>query len=282
MSANHLFRLPLKTYAADMVKSINYFRNPEPTRPPPLWLTSLELGRCATEALSLSLYRTRLLDGAQGDGHPVLVFPGLFASDRSTWPLRKLLNDAGYRSYGWGHGTNLGPNRAEDLEGEIAALVDSVYSANENRPISLVGWSLGGLYARLAAHMMPDKVNQVITLGSPVNGSPQFTNAWRLYELVSDMDIDASDNEQKLALIAKPLPVPSTSIYSKSDSIVAWQLSCAASGRHQQNIQVPASHIGMAFSPLVVQVILNRLQTPVSAWRAFEPETRFERLVYSV
>lgn len=264
------------------MKTFKYFKSSEPSTPPPLWLASLELGRCATEAISLSIYRSRLLAEFQGNGHPVVVFPGLFASDRSTGPLRGLLNDVGYKSYGWGHGTNLGPSRAEDLEGEIGELIDSVYQENGKRPISLIGWSLGGLYARLAAHLMPDKVNQVITLGSPVNGSPQFTNAWRLYELVSDMDIDASDNEEKLALIARPLPVPSTSIYSKSDSIVAWQISRAASGPNQQNIQVPASHIGMAFSPLVIQVILDRLQVPVNAWQAFEPETRFERFVYAV
>lgn len=265
-----------------MVKSFKYFRNSKPSTPPPLWLASLELGRCATEALSMGVYRSKLLEAVQGDGHPVIVFPGLFASDRSTGPLRRLLNDAGYTSYGWGHGTNLGPSRKEDLEADIAELVDTVYCENGKQPVSLIGWSLGGLYARLAAHLMPEKVNQVMTLGSPVNGSPQFTNAWRLYELVSDMDVDASENEEKLALIAKPLPVPSTSIYSKSDSIVAWQISRAASGPNQQNIHVPASHIGMAFSPLVVQVILDRLQTPVDAWRAFEPETRFQRLVYAV
>ena len=265
-----------------MNKPFSYFRNSEPSTAPPIWLAGLELGRCATEALSLSLYRAKLLEGVRGDGHPIVVFPGLFASDRSTGPLRRLLNDAGYKSYGWGHGTNLGPSRAEDLEGEIEELIGTVFLENGKRPVSLVGWSLGGLYARLAAHLMPEKVNQVITLGSPINGSPQLTNAWRLYELVSDMDIDASDNEEKLALIAKPLPVPSTSIYSKSDSIVAWQISRAADGPNQQNIHVPASHIGMAFSPLVVQVILDRLQTPVDAWQAFEPETRFERFVYAV
>ncbi len=264
-----------------MIKSFKYFRNSEPSTPPPLWLTSLELGRCATEALSMSLYRAKILQDVQGDGHPVIVFPGLFASDRSTGPLRRLLNDAGYHSYGWGHGTNLGPSRAEDLESDIGELIDRIYLESGKRSVSLIGWSLGGLYARLAAHLMPEKINQVITLGSPINGSPQLTNAWRLYELVSDMDIDASDNEEKLATISKPLPVPSTSIYSKSDSIVAWQISLAAQGPDQQNIHIPASHIGMAFSPLVVQVILNRLQTPVHACKPFEPETRFERLVYA-
>ncbi|MFK7732479.1 MAG: esterase/lipase family protein [Pseudomonadales bacterium] len=265
-----------------MLKSFKYFRNSKPTTAPPLWLASLELGRCATEALSMSVYRSRLLEAVKGDGHPVVVFPGLFASDRSTGPLRRLLNDAGFQSYGWGHGTNLGPSRAEDLDDDITELIKSVYLENGKQPVSLIGWSLGGLYARLAAHLMPEKINQVITLGSPINGSPQLTNAWRLYELVSDMDIDANDNEEKLALIAKALPVPSTSIYSKSDSIVAWQISRAASGPNQQNIHVPASHIGMAFSPLVVQVVLDRLQTPVDAWKAFEPETRFERFVYAV
>src|SRR5215211_6689071 len=122
-------------------------------RPPSRTLMFLE-GRAIHE-LGAFLGALPLLSLApRGDGHPVLVLPGLVASDTSTRPLRSFLKHRGYSVYGWRQGRNL----------------------------SLRGWSLGGLYARQLAKMMPDRVRSVITLGSPFAGSPRATNAWRVYE----------------------------------------------------------------------------------------------------
>lgn len=263
-----------------MRKTLRYFRNQEAHRAPPIWLTGFEGGRFAIEAAALQASRNYLLENAEVDAHPVLVFPGLFASDRTTVVLRRFLTEAGYPCSGWERGTNLGPTRDEDLEQAIEELIDRLYQSNGRQKLSLIGWSLGGLYARMAAHMAPDKVRQVITLGSPVNGNPEFTNAWRLYEWVSGMEVDASENLEKLALVQKPLPVPSTSIYSKTDSIVAWQISLAADGPQQQNVHVAASHIGMAFNPLVFDVILDRLAQAEGRWQPFQ-SAGLKRFLYA-
>ena len=111
------------------------------------------------------------------DGHPLLVLPGLVASDVSTRPLRTFLKTRGYAVCGWRLGRNLGLR-----DGVQDAMVDLVHELNNThgRTVSLVGWSLGGLYARQLAKMMPERVRQVITLGSPFAAGPKATNAWRV------------------------------------------------------------------------------------------------------
>ena len=126
----------------------------------------------------------------KGDGHPVLVLPGLVASDTSTRPLRSFLKNRGYAVSGWRQGRNLGLR-----DGVQHAMVDLVreLSDDHGRKVSLVGWSLGGLYARQLAKMMPDRVRSVITLGSPFAGNPKATNAWRVYEMASGHRADEED-----------------------------------------------------------------------------------------
>src|SRR6201995_1009713 len=110
----------------------------------------------------------------RGDGHPVLVFPGLMASDVSTRPLRSFLKNKDYAVSGWRQGRNYGLRPG--VQHAMVGLVEELNDAH-GRKISLVGWSLGGLYARQLAKMMPDRVRSVITLGSPFAGSPRSTNA---------------------------------------------------------------------------------------------------------
>src|ERR671927_1611044 len=125
-----------------------------------------------------------------GDGHPVLVLPGLVASDTSTRPLRAFLKSRGYAVSGWRQGRNLGLR-----PGVQHAMVDLVHELNDThgRKVSLVGWSLGGLYARQLAKLMPDRVRSVITLGSPFAGNPKSTNAWQVYEFASGHRADHED-----------------------------------------------------------------------------------------
>src|SRR3954470_5442557 len=145
----------------------------------------------------------------RGDGHPVLVLPGLVASDGSTRALRSFLSGKGYAVSGWRQGRNYGLR-----EGVQHAMVDLVQELSDRhgRKISLVGWSLGGLYARQLAKMMPDRVRQVITLGSPFAGSPKATNAWRVYEMARGRRADEEDDRFGGALSETP-PVPTTAIY---------------------------------------------------------------------
>ena len=203
----------------------------------------------------------------RGDGHSVIVFPGLSAGDGSTFPLRRYLDSLNYQTSGWNQGFNFGA-RAGVLESAKRQVHETAQRSGE--PVSLIGWSLGGVYARELAKMMPDEVRGVITLGTPFSGSPKSTNAWRIYELTSGRNID--QDSTKFDLKAAP-PVPTTSLFSRSDGIVAWQASIQAPcriNRHTENVEVVASHVGMGVNPAVWWVIADRLAHPVGAWKPFE------------
>ena len=117
------------------------------------------------------------------------------------------------------------------------------------RKVSLIGWSLGGIYARETAKQLPDDVRCVITLGTPFAGHPRATNAWRLYEYVSGERVDDRRNWDG---IKRAPPVPTTSIYSRTDGVVAWQCSVQEPAPQTENIEVEASHVGLGVNPAVL------------------------------
>lgn len=201
----------------------------------------------------------------RGDGHPVLVLPGLVTSDRSTVALRSFLKSKNYAVTGWELGRNYGP-----LPGVERKMLDKVreMSDRHGRKVSLVGWSLGGIYARQLAKMLPDEVRTVVTLGSPFNGDPRSTNAWRLYEFTSGHKVD--DRERHMGgAISEPPPVPTTAIYSRTDGICAWQACIEREGPLAENIEVEASHCGLGHHPAAVYAIADRLAQPEGAWKPF-------------
>ena len=202
----------------------------------------------------------------RGDGHPVLVLPGLVTSDRSTVPLRSFLKGRGYATYGWALGRNYGP-----LPGFEEKMLDRVkeLADKHGRKVSLVGWSLGGIYARQLAKMLPDEVRGVITLGSPFNGDPRATNAWKLYEFTSGHKVDDRERHMGGAISDSP-PVPTTAIYSRTDGICAWQNCVENDLPHTESIEVEASHCGLGHHPAVVYAVADRLAQPEGAWKKFD------------
>ena len=232
--------------------------------PPGLRLVLLE-ARAPWEAMAMAAVFPWLSRMPSGDGHAVLVFPGLGASDISTLALRRFLKQHGYQAHGWKQGLNLGP-RDGVLEGcrERIQQLHAQYGGK----ISLIGWSLGGIYAREMAKEMPELVRGVITLGTPFTGHPKATNAWRFYQMVSKQQ---AHDEELLAEVRKPPPVPTTSIYSKTDGIVAWQCSINPPRHaHTENIEVHASHIGMGMNPLAMYAIADRLRQDPAHWKRFD------------
>ncbi|MGD9953755.1 MAG: esterase/lipase family protein [Burkholderiales bacterium] len=212
-----------------------------------------------------SLLLRPLLDQApRGDGHPVLLFPGLLASDRTTAPLRGYLESLGYVPYGWGLGANKGPR--EGVMDACRARLAQIHKRHKRR-VSLVGWSLGGIYAREFAKETPKAVRLVITLGTPFTGHPKATNAWRVYEKVTGHRIGTADLHEPLRV---PPQLPTTSIYSRSDGIVSWQCSVEKTGPLHENIEVEASHLGLGFNPLAWYAIADRLAQPEGAWKPFD------------
>jgi len=236
-------------------------------------LLALE-GRALIEWASLAWSWPLLRAAARGDGHPVLVLPGLCAGDASTLPLRRFLGSLGYAAYPWEQGANFGPR-----DHVIKGMVDRVRSLQKQhrQKVSLVGWSLGGAMANALALRMPERVRQVVTLGSPLSGHPKGTNAWRVFELVSGF---RSDDERLMELVNGEPSVPTTSIMSKTDGIVNWRMSLAEESPIAENIEVSATHLGMGVNPAVLWIIADRLAQAEGGWKPFRRSHALHSLLY--
>ena len=236
------------------------------TRPPNRLLLLME-GRAIPELFGFAAALPTLTALApRGEGQPVLVLPGLTTSDRSTVALRRFLRSKGFSSYGWDLGRNFGP--LPGIEEGLIARVEELHE-KYGRTVSLVGWSLGGIYARQLAKMMPEKVRQVVTLGSPFRGDPRATNAWRVYQMASGQSVDESDRHMGGAIHKAP-KVPTTAIYSKTDGICAWQNCIEQDTETTENIEVKASHCGLGHHPAAVYAIADRLAQPEGQWKKFD------------
>ncbi len=261
---------------------------PQPTRhphaprpdlaPPPKLLLALESRAVLEFAAGAALRRGLQRIAPSGDGHPVLVLPGLGASDLSTRLLRRFLRELGYRAVPWELGRNTGmrPGMAQHLQDRLQALFD-----RDGRKVSLIGQSLGGIFAREMAKHEPQLVRQVITLGSPFTGHLRANNAVRAYEWLSGDTVKRSGPELSERLRTKP-PVPTTSIYSKLDGVVAWRCSIEPGQAEAENIHLRGvSHLGMAASPAALYLLAERLAQPEGGWKPFHP-LRWQRLLYGV
>ncbi len=232
---------------------------------PPSPMLMLMEARAPWEYAALLAAKPWLARLPQGDGHPVIVFPGLGASDFSTAPLRQFLQERGYTAYAWKQGFNFGPRHG--VLDACRQLVRQVAERHREK-ISLIGWSLGGVYARELAKEQAELARCVITLGSPFSGHPRATNALRFYEMVSGQVVE--DDPELIAQLRGAPPVPTTSIFSKTDGVVAWQCSLNGDDAHTENIEVHASHIGMGMNPLALYAIADRLRQDPTDWKRFD------------
>lgn len=237
---------------------------PDSIQAPKPWLLLLE-ARAPWELGALLLSSRWLHSLPRGDGHTVLVFPGLGANDFSTIPLRQTLAAMGYAPQAWERGVNRGAT-----QGVIDACAERARKAHERdgRKVSLVGWSLGGLFAREVAKLVPDSTRCVITLGTPFAGPRKANRAWRIYEWLSGEKVDAPEAVPRD--LDRAPPVPTTSIYSRSDGIVAWRCSLNEEAPHTENIEVLASHFGLGLNPLTLLAIADRLKQDPARWRRFD------------
>jgi len=201
-----------------------------------------------------------------GDGHSVVVFPGLAAPDMSTLPLRLFLSASGYKAHGWEMRFNFGP-RAGVLERSLEHV--RKVRRSTGRKVSLVGWSLGGVFAREIAKLAHEDVRCVITMGSPFTGHPRANNVWRLYEFASGHRLD---DHEELASVRDAPPVPTTSVFSRTDGIVAWPCCVQERGALAESIEVTASHIGMGMNPVTWYALADRLAQPEGRWKPFHRE----------
>ena len=207
----------------------------------------------------------------RGDRHPVLVLPGFSASDMSTVPLRGIIRSQGYWVHAWGLGRNIGPTE-KIVTGMVERL--TLLSDRHDAKVSLIGWSLGGMYARALARLFPERVREVITLGSPyrlrdANATPvgRMFRSYQNQHVVSAADRAAMPPEEDMP----PLTMPATSIYTRTDGIVHWSNCIDAEGPLRENIEVRSSHIGLGVNPAAIVAISDRLARAEGDWKPFTP-----------
>jgi hypothetical protein len=233
----------------------------EPIPPPSLALFALE-GRAWLELAALAVSWPALAAAPRGDGHPVLVLPGFLGGDLSTRPLRGFLRSRGHAARPWRLGVNTGPwpqtlARLERRLGDLAQ--------RHGRAVSLVGWSLGGAFARALARSRPREVRQVVTLASPLRDfhATSLGRSFRRRPARALPDV--------LRRAAEPLAVPSTALVSRSDGIVAWQSCLDEPGPRRETLELRSSHCGMGHHPGVLLVVADRLAQPEGEWRPYRP-----------
>ena len=232
----------------------------------PSLLMMLAEARSVFEFNSSLLLSPLLLRAPKGDGHPVLALPGFLASDLSMAPMRRYLKELGYDAHAWNMGRNLGgvASRRNGLRNLLQRIYDDT-----GRKVSIVGWSLGGIYARDLALQMPEMVRSVITLGSPFANDVRATNATRLYEALSGETVE--HNSDLTRAIAGDLPVPATSIYSRTDGIVNWRTSLLRPSDTAENIEVHlASHIGLGVNAAALWAVADRLAQAEGEFHPFD------------
>jgi alpha-beta hydrolase superfamily lysophospholipase len=239
-------------------------------RAPPLSLLAVEPLRALFDSLSAGVVHAA---APIGDGHPVVVYPGLGGGSLATSQLRRFLKDCGFTVHDWEGGINTGHVGVfDDWLGSLEPRVRDLHALH-GRTVSLIGWSLGGIYAREIAKRCPGAVRQVITLATPFNSLGHGNHAGTLFQLLSQESARLAPDVE--ARLRECPPVPTTSIYSKSDGIVAWRGCIEKKSERSESVQVSASHLGMVSHPQVLRIVANRLAQPEGRWR---PLRRGERL----
>jgi hypothetical protein len=252
-------------------------KHPSEARPPSLRHSALELSRVFLEIGSSVLLSPLMKTLPRGDGHTIMTLPGFMGADGSTSRLRKFLNGRGYNAIPWGFGRNASDVRSQDIddfldhrstmEDMIAAKVEQEFIASGSK-ITLIGWSLGGLYAVALAHRFPQWVRQVITLGTPF-GDPRGTALYSVMSRMYENEVEEEALERWVAhtYAGGALRVPVLALYSESDGIVGPGIArCEGDPRYVTNMAVMASHVGFPFNPLVFGVIANHLVEPHERW----------------
>lgn len=208
----------------------------------------LDLGRTRAQAASLAAQ-------IRGDGRQLLLLPGLLASEHRMEPMRAILEAAGYRAHGWGMGRNFGP-RADTLE-QIDRRVDEIRRSSGG-PVTLIGWSLGGLFAREYAKFARAKIGGVVTMGTPFSGDPRANHAWRIYQLVSGFPVDRPPFICRRE--EKPF-VPTTALWSRRDGVIMPDCARGRSGERDHAIEVDCTHMGFAVAPEGILAVGRALET---------------------
>ena len=203
-----------------------------------------------------------------GDGRPVLVIPGFSATDGMTGRLRSHLRRHDFRVHGWGQGSNIGLT-----DRKVDGLIERFEGIRKeyDEPVSIVGWSFGGVLARWLAHTYPGDVRQILCLGSPWRADGERTRATGMFERSRRKHGISDRAKPMIELLRGPVPVPCTAVHSRTDGIVPWR-GCSVDVSAippAENVNVPSSHVGMVANPLVLDVVVDRLCQDPDDWHEF-------------
>ena len=245
----------------------------------PRALLSLLEVRAPLEFAVLIATLPTLARAPKGDGHPVLLLPGFAAGDATLEPLRLYLKSRRYDVETWGLGKNVGFNRryAKVIEQKVRYVHHKT-----GRKVSLLGWSLGGVFAFYAAHAAPECVRTAISLGSPLRLDPDHPPPQSVLAMYRALENPkgtlAHQARSRSRAMRTPPPVPSTCIYSNTDGIVPpHQATLDGDPRNHENIRVPGSHSGLGVNFLAMWIVADRLAQAENKWRPFRPTGSFER-----
>lgn len=225
---------------------------------PQRWLAWAELPRTLYAIANLPYCWTQLSTAPRGDKRSIFVIPGIGMTDRSTIVLRHYLRFLGYRVHAWELGRNLGAKTIGVHNERLIERIKSVHHLAQ-QPVTLIGWRMGGIMARMVARRHPQIIRQVISLGSPFVGDPFASNAFEIYERLSGHSLRAPIAQAQIAQSKLPLPVPAISFYSKSDGIVSWRACLEPNTPTARNIPVRSAHCSFGFSAEVLLAIADRL-----------------------
>ena len=203
---------------------------------------------------SVRLVRHFARRGPRGpvDGPPVLVIPGFLCRDQTTVALRQQLAAAGFRVHGWDMGWNLGA-RADTLD----RLRERVEGLNAGRPVLIVGWSLGGLYAREYARSFPDQVQAVVTLGTPFSGDPRQNTVWPLYERVAKHRVD----DPPIPRVTEKPPVPHLALWSRRDGLIAPRAARGLPGECDKEVELTCRHMAFGVSTKAAKQVVREIDS---------------------
>ena len=246
-------------------------RNNASRVPPPSMLLALsEGGRAMGDYALQKICQHPLQCAPNGDGHAVVLCPGFLSDEDSMLSLSRFISSRGYDVYSWGLGRNMGPGIDGSTGTELERRVNSVYEQSGGE-VTLVGWSLGGIIAREVAKRVPDQVRQVVMLGSLISGQLESSNLAWLYQMVAGpIDPEGMSMDAYRRRLQIPPAVPSTSIFSKADGIVAWRGCLEPKGPLTDNIEVYSSHSGMGVNPFALYAVADRLVEHKKTWKPFD------------
>lgn len=228
---------------------------PLPSAQPPSRFATLLEARVPFEILGGVIDLPKLALAPKGDGRSIMLLPGYMTDEKSMWPMGAFLRSLGYEVFDWGLGKNRG-----NVDPDIHRIGDRLSELSEDapEPMTLIGWSLGGVIAREAARLYESRVREVITLGTPILGGPKYTAVAGRYAKSKSLNLDVFEKEvhERNSIGIKQ---PVTSIYSESDGVVGWQASIDVYNPQANNVKVTSSHLGLGLRPKIWALIADIL-----------------------